>query len=177
MKKFALYLSIIAFLTGLVACEGKAWDTDESLKEITYVWSGNYIDYVYNNLAIEKIDTIEYSYKEKMYITTDYKDTLRNVIRFVQSKDEKEDSVDVVSTLVQYGDTVIVTTDGYRYYDELWAHLYTLDPGIINCEGIFHVDFYETGKTTPWAWGEVPYQKTEDSYTRRQFDNIKVGRY
>ena len=92
MKKFALYLSIIAFLTGLVACEGKAWDTDESLKEITYVWSGNYIDYVYNHLAIEKIDTIEYSYKEKMYITTDYKDTLRKVIRFVQSKDEKEDS-------------------------------------------------------------------------------------
>jgi hypothetical protein len=67
--------------------------------------------------------------------------------------------------LVQIGDSIVVTTQGYRYSEKFWAHLYTVDSGIINFDGKFHVDFYETGKTTPWGWGEIkftPYQ--DDGY-------------
>ena len=73
---------------------------------------------------------------------------------------------------------VAVVVDGYRYSDDFWTHLYTTDPGIINYEGKFRIDFYETGKTTPWAWGEVTYQRNDDgNWSEYQASKPKVGRY
>lgn len=163
MKKFALYLSMVAFLTSLVACEGKAWDADEELKKISIDWAGDYIDYILDNLTVDRIDSLSsYSKKQHIYITTDYKDTLRREIHFVKSKDERSDSADVVSTLVQYGDTVIVTTDGYRYSNKFYAHLYTVDPGIVNYDGEFRIDFFEMGKSTPWTSSVIRYRQAHD---------------
>ena len=163
MKKFALYLSIVAFLTSLVACEGKEWDADEELRKISTDWAGDYIDYILDNLTVDRTDSLSsYSKRQHIYITTDYKDTLRREIHFVQSKDERSDSADVVSTLVQYGDTVIVTTDGYRYSNKFYAHLYTVDPGIVNYDGEFRIDFFEMGKSTPWTSSVIRYRRAHD---------------
>ena len=91
------------------------------------------------------------------------------------------DSVNVTSTLTQIGDSIIVKTDGYRFSNDFWVHLFTVDEGIINYEGKFHVDFYEIGKTTPWAWSEVSYQKDyKDYYYWKDIDiekKIVVGWY
>ena len=75
----------------------------------------------------------------------------------------KNDSVDVTSTLLQIRDSVIIKSDGYRYSQKYWAHLFTVDPGIINYEGKYHIDFYEIGKDTPWAWAEVIFTKNPKS--------------
>ena len=170
MKKFALYLSVVAFLTSMVACEGKEWDADEELRKISTDWAGDYIDYVLDNLTIDKTDSTTYSYRQHIYITTDYKDTLRREIHFVQSKGEKRDSADVVSTLVQYGDTVIVTTDGYRYSNKYYAHLYTVDSGIVNYDGEFRIDFFETGKNTPWVTSVIRYRRAHDKDAYHHYD-------
>ena len=81
------------------------------------------------------------------------------------------DSVVISYRLLQIKDSVVVTADGYRYSDRLWAHMYTVDEGIINYEGTFRVEFYENGKTTPWAWSNVRYSKSDrnDPYNSRQY--------
>ena len=61
---------------------------------------------------------------------------------------------------------MVVTVDGYRYAEKFWVHLYTVGEGIINYEGKFRVDFYETGKNTPWATSEREYSPSDkDKYT------------
>ena len=81
------------------------------------------------------------------------------------------DSVVISYRLLQIKDSVVVTADGYRYSDRLWAHMYTVDEGIINYEGTFRVEFYENGKTTPWAWSDVRYSRSEryDPYDSHQY--------
>ena len=87
--------------------------------------------------------------------------------------------MNVCSTLIQIGDTATVVVDGYRYSDNLWAHLYTVDTGIINYKGMFRIDFYETGKTIPWAWSETTFEKDTTKYHYKPYkhNDPKVGRY
>ena len=83
-----------------------------------------------------------------------------SVFHFTKGNKNNHDSVNIISSLLQIRDSIVLKTDGYRYSDYYWVHLYTVGPGIVNYEGRFHVDFYETGKTTPWGWSEITYHKS-----------------
>ena len=128
--------------------------------EMAMSWSEAYVNVVLNK-SIKNVDTVLVS-KNKTE-SASLKDSLFIVVHNAYNKQPDKDSVDVTSTLTQIRDSIIVKVDGYRYSQKYWAHLFTVDPGIINYEGKFHVDFYEIGKTTPWAWTEITYRKYNDS--------------
>ena len=68
MKKIALYISV-AVLCTLAACQGKDWDTDEELMNLTDNWSYGFVDY-----TLQKI--VEKDYDGKVITTTVIKDTI-----------------------------------------------------------------------------------------------------
>lgn len=176
MKKIKLYLAlIVAASWTLTGCEGRNWDTNDELMGITTDWSYFFVSKV---MDCSVIDTLFEEQFGTASVTVSKKDTLKLDVRW-QFSEEKGDSVNIHSSLVGISDSVAVVVDGYRYSDDFWAHLYTTDPGIINYEGKFHIDFYETGKTTPWAWGEVTYQKSDDGSRAYNYKSSKpqVGRY
>ena len=169
MKKISLYI-VAAVLTCLTACQGKDWDTEDELAMLTVNWSEGFVDYTLNK-------TVEKDYDGIVVTTTVINDTICREFHHL-SDFKEDDSINVVTALYQFGDSTIVTVDGYRYSNMYFAHLYTVNPGIVNYEGLFHVDFYETGKTTPWAWGEIKYEKDSgDLYYPYKRGNAKVGRY
>ena len=170
MRKISIYI-VAAVLTCLTACQGKDWDTEDELAMLTANWSEGFVDYTLNK-------TVEKDYEGIVVTTTVINDTICREFHHL-SDFKEDDSINVVTTLYQFGDSNIVTVDGYRYSNRYFAHLYTVNPGIVNYEGLFHVDFYETGKTTPWAWGEVTYEKSDDGSTLYNYERSKpqVGRY
>lgn len=170
MRKISLYI-VAAVMTCLTACQGKDWDTEDELAMLTANWSEGFVDYTLNK-------TVEKDYDGIVVTTTVINDTICREYHHL-SDFKEDDSINVVTALYQFGDSTIVTVDGYRYSNKYYAHLYTLDPGIVNYEGLFHVDFYEIGKATPWAWGEIAYQKDtdKDSYYPYKHGDTKVGRY
>lgn len=176
MKKFTLYL-FVAVVTSLVACQGKEWDTEEELSRIAKSWTYGYVEYALSGI-MDDIDTLSGGKDSKFIITTTIKDSLRREYHH-KAGWESGDSADVLTTLVQIGDSTIVTTDGYRYSKKFYAHLYTLDQGIINYEGKFRIDFYETGKTSPWAWSEVKFEKNTrgNRYEPYILSTPQIGRY
>ena len=155
MKKviFHIKLAVIATVF-LTSCVTKEWDPVNDICGLTENWADKYVhdalDY-----AIDRYDTLGYAYEWKTFVTSSLKDTLS--IDFIYRYSVNGDSVNVSSTLLQIKDSIIVITDGYRYSDKFWVHMYTVGPGIVNYKGKFHVDFYETGKTAPWAWSEINY--------------------
>ena len=159
MKKTFLY-SLMLVSACFVSCREVKWDTGEELCEMAMSWSEAYVNVVLNK-SIKNVDTVLVS-KNKTE-SASLKDSLFIVVHNAYNKQPDKDSVDVTSTLTQIRDSLIVKVDGYRYSQKYWAHLFTVDPGIINYEGKFHVDFYEIGKTTPWAWTEITYRKYNDS--------------
>ena len=176
MKKITLYFALIVVASWtMTGCEGRNWDTDDALSSITADWSYVYVSRVMDCLVSDTIFEDQFGTAS---VTFSKKDTLKLDVRW-QFSEEKGDSVNVHSSLVEISDSVAVVVDGYRYSDEFWAHLYTIEPGIINYEGKFRIDFYETGKTTPWAWGEVTYEKSDDGSTLYNYERSKpqVGRY
>ncbi|MBP5422196.1 MAG: hypothetical protein J6Y78_07140 [Paludibacteraceae bacterium] len=169
MKKISYYI-VVVVLTCLAACQGKEWDTEEELSKITESWAHSYVNYTLDQLVKKSIDG-------SVIIATSVNDTLYREFHHLSSF-EKGDSVNVISTLTQIDDSTIVTVEGYRYSKNYYAHLYTLDPGIINYEGKFHIDFYETGKSTPWAWSEITYKSSLDVfYFNHDSGLLKVGHY
>ena len=177
MKKIILYFALIVVASWtLTGCEGRNWDTDDALMVITANWSNDYVSKVIDHFW--QNDTVFEEGDGSVSMSFSKKDTLKLDMRWLSGK-EKGDSVNVHSSLVEISDSVAVVVDGYRYSDDFWAHMYTIDPGIINYEGKFHIDFYETGKTTPWAWGEVTYQKSNDGSMVYNYKSSKpkVGRY
>lgn len=177
MKKITLYIALIA-VTGsvLTACGGRDWDTDDELECLTKKWSYYVSDVL--DLVFENIDSTKNNDGRLVTLIASVNDTLNLTFHWLANS-VGGDSVNVLATLIQVGDSSIVIMDGYRFSDNLWAHLYTVDPGIINYEGKFHIDFYETGKTTPWAWTETTYEKdtSEDHYRLYICNSPKVGRY
>ena len=161
MKRFTLYIivAVLSFI-GFTACEGRVWDTDEDLRDLSRSWAREYIDLVLD----QKISSIDSSYEKKWSVSTAIlKDTLYKEIHNTYSSTYPDyDSVDVTSFFIQIRDSLIVKVDGYRFSKKYWAHLFTIDEGIVDYEGKFHVDFYENGKTMPWAWSETTYKKNND---------------
>lgn len=175
MKKIVFFALIVVVSWAFTGCEGRNWDTDDELRGITADWSYIYVSRV---MDCSLSDTIIEDQFGTASVTVSKKDTLKLDVKW-QFSEEKGDSVNIHSSLVGVSDSVAVVVDGYRYSDDFWAHLYTTDPGIINYEGKFHIDFYETGKTTPWAWGEVTYQKSDDGSRAYNYKSSKpqVCRY
>ena len=178
MKKIALYFVLILFaFVAFASCKGREWDTHDEMKALTGNWASEYVSDVLNKIF--EVEDSTYKNKGREYtITTSIKDTLNMTFSWHATKVEG-DSIDVHATLMQIGDSSKVIVNGYRYSDDFWAHLYTTDPGIINYEGKFRVDFFETGKTTPWAWGEITYQRDRDEYRYNPYKrcDTQVGRY
>ena len=161
MKKTVIY-SLLLVAACLVSCKEEKWDTGEELHGMTIGWAN---EFVYNTLnrSIKYVDTVLVS--DDRTVSASLRDSLFVTVHYAYNKQPDNDSVDVTSTLTQIRDSIIVMVDGYRYSQKFWAHLFTVDPGIINYEGKFHIDFYEIGKTTPWAWSEITYSKDKnDSY-------------
>ena len=176
MKKIALYFILIAVTVPFfTACGGREWDTDDEMECLINNWSYYYVSDVLI-YVFESIDTTKKDEGRIKSITASINDTL-NLEFHWKANSIGGDSIDVTSTLIQIGDSSILKIDGYRYSDELWAHIFTVDPGIINYGGKFHIDFYETGKTTPWGWSEITYKKDEDYYLPYSKETPKVGRY
>lgn len=177
MRKISLYFALIAVTVPfLTACGGREWDTDDEIESLTKRWSYRYVSDVLD-FVFENIDSTREIDGRRLTFTASVNDTLNYDFHW-KSNSIGGDSIDVTTTLIQIGDSSVLIVDGYRYSEDLWAHLFTVDPGIINFDGMFHVDFYETGKTTPWGWSEITYTKKEkDSYYRYSKDSIVVGRY
>ena len=149
MKKVIYFMYVILATVLMTSCITQEWDPDEEIKVLSDKWSSNYVDNV-----------LRYAMDSK----TSLKDTLS--IDFTRREREGGDSVNISSVLFQIKDSMVVTVDGYRYADKFRAHLYTVDAGIINYKGKFRVDFYETGKDTPWISSEIEYNPSDESKYR-----------
>ena len=168
MKRIALYICVI-ITTCLAACNGMVFEPEEDLEDITRRWSISYVELLLENAFYGN------SSDSNMIISV-FNDTVSVIYLYKNSDDE--DSVNVISNLYQLNDSIVLTTDGYRFSKKYWAHLFTTDSGIINYNGTFHVDFYEIGKTTPWAWGEVRYLKqSKGKYYNSNDYSVKVDWY
>ena len=172
MKKVALYTSLL-ITVGFVSCKEKEWDTEQELKELTYSWL--YFVEEVMSYSVDLDDTLTYK-NDKIQIIAKSRLTDSLFVEFKYNINEPtSDSVNVTSTLTQIRDSFVVKVDGYRYSQKYWAHLYTVDEGILNYEGKFRVDFYETGKTTPWGWSETTYCKDDRYYLYNK--KTEIGRY
>ena len=146
MKKVIYFMYVILATVLMTSCITQEWDPDEEIKVLSDKWSSKYVD-----------NALRYAMDSK----TSLKDTLS--IDFTRREREGGDSVNICSVLFQIKDSMVVTVDGYRYADKFRAHLYTVGAGIINYKGKFRVDFYETGKDTPWISSEIEYSPSDKS--------------
>lgn len=180
MRKLTIYL-LIAGLAGFMSCRGNDWDTEEELKALSRTWANDYVNYTLRQVVLAA-DTLQ-GIKNGRYVGDDIKttsvlkDTLMSVFHFTKETEYNHDSVNIISSLLQIRDSIVVKADGYRYSDKYWVHLYTVDPGIVNYEGKFRIDFYENGETTPWGWSEITYHKSDVPYYTCYFDTPVVGWY
>jgi len=172
MKKVITYITICAIgaMMCLESCSGRVWDTNYEFIERTWDWYNEYVGYACDQAVHNVVDTLksysEYTSDKMTVIQSELNDTLFKEIQFKTFHREKYgDSVNVTSTLLQIGDSIIIRTDGYRYSEKYWAHLFTVDPGMINSEGIFHIDYYEIGKTSPFSWSEIDLREGAHSST------------
>ena len=173
MKKVIFHIKLAVIATVFLAsCVTREWDPAEDISGLAETWARWYVDDALD-YAVDRYDTLGYYSDWKTFITSSLKDTLSIDIICCYNKDDS-DSVNVTTTLRQVKDSIIVTTDGYRYSDKFWVHIYTVDPGIVNYEGNFHVDFYETGKNTPWAWSEIKYNGVKNSSYSRSYSKSET---
>ena len=173
MKKkiFALigFIATISFV--FISCKGIDWDRDESLKGMSSLWAYRYVGSLF-------------SYYEHKYSSPTYREgvtTINDTIAIEEFETGVScgDSLNIKSTIVMTDSVLTVTTDGYRIADNLTAHIFTVDPGIINYNGKVHIDFYLTDGMIPWAWTEVTI--TEDNlyslYDSNNYDHVTLGWY
>lgn len=163
MRKIASYIQLAIITTVLLSsCEARVWDPVDDLDDLTRGWSNSYVDRILR-YAVNHYDTLKNYSDPEMFMASALQDTLSMDYIARAGSNGSGDSVYVICKLLQIQDSIVLTVDGYRYSEKFWVHLFTADEGIINCEGKFHVDFYETGKTTPWAWSEINYHSSPSS--------------
>ncbi len=164
---FALVCCIAAISIGFSSCNGVEWDREDSLKGMSHEWAHIYLS--------EVID----DYDDYYYVAGNAK--INDTIAFekVFACMDGKDSVNVTTTITLIDSVMTATTDGYRYADNLTAHIFTVDPGIVDKIGKLHIDFYQTDGMTPWAWTEVTFSKDNwyKFYRRYEFEDVTVGWY
>ena len=103
MKKIAFYC-IVAVLTCLTACQGKEWDTEDELTILTVNWCQGFVDYALDKIGEDSI----VCENERRVVKTINGDTICYEFHHSFNSDDG-DSVNVITTLYQFGDTSIVT--------------------------------------------------------------------
>lgn len=164
MKKniFALICCVTVIFTGFISCKGIDWDRDDALIGMSNLWARKYVTSVISDYE-DYYDT-SYGNKGRVVIIND---TIAVETIFTGMADG--DSLNITTTIVMIDSTLIATTDGYRFADNLTAHIFTVDPGIVDYNGKLHIDFYLTDGMIPWAWTEVTFKKNQY--------NTKLGWY
>ena len=164
---FALACCIAAISIGFSSCDGVEWDREESLKGMSNEWA-----YIFVAKVIDDYD--DYNYVAK---TATINDTIAFEKTFAFM--DGNDSVNVKTTIVIVDSVMTATTEGYRYSDNLTAHIFTVAPGIVDRNGKLHIDFYLTDGMTPWAWTEVSFSEDEWKYFYRpnRYNNTTMGWY
>ncbi len=180
MKKVTYILAIIccvtAISTGFFSCKGVQWDTEESLIGMSHSWAYSYVGTVinrYNDYYVAAFDSAD-----NKRITVTINDTLAVESVFTGMIDGS-DSVNITTTVVMIDSVMTVVSDGYRFADNITAHIFTIDPGIVGCNGKLHIDFYQTEGMIPWAWTEVIFKSDEEIsyFYPNSFENTKFGWY
>jgi len=162
---------------GLDSCKGVEWDTQETLVGLSESWARTFVqdlmwDYMWDYSHFK--DVAQDSTRKVRYTVT-LNDTVavESIFRGMIGGD----SVDITTTIVLIDTTMTTVTDGYRYADNITAHMFTVDPGIIDYNGKLHFDFYKTDGMIPWAWTEITYRKIDDSDVIPYLRNSKFGWY
>lgn len=141
---------VLAFI-GLESCKGVEWDTEETLIGMSKSWAYWYVGSPMIDYGYYHDDTPDSAYKSNTTIV--FNDTV--AVEKVYCGMLNGDSINITTTVVKADSTLTVFTDGYRIANNLTAHIFTVDPGIINYKGKLHIDFYLTDGMIPWAWTEV----------------------
>jgi hypothetical protein len=177
MKKISLIIALVSCMAltsvGLDSCKGVEWDTQETLVGMSESWARIYVEDLMRDYGHYK-DVAKDSTRKVQYTVT-FNDTVavESIFRGMIGGD----SVDITTTIVLKDTTMMTVTDGYRYADNITAHMFTADPGIIDYNGKLHFDFYKTDGMIPWAWTEITYSKTDDSDVIPYLRNSKFGWY
>jgi len=158
---------------GLDSCKGVEWDTQETLVGLSESWTRIYVEDLMHDYSQYK-DVVKDSTRKVQYTVT-LNDTVavESIFRGMIGGD----SVDITTTIVLTDTTMTTVTDGYRYADNITAHMFTVDPGIIDYNGKLHFDFYKTDGMIPWAWTEITYRKIDDSNVIPYLLNSEFGWY
>jgi hypothetical protein len=156
---------------GLDSCTGVEWDTQETLVGLSESWARIYVEDLMRNYGHYK-DVAKDSTRKVQYTVT-FNDTV--AVECIFRGMIGGDSVDITTTIVLTDTTMTTVTDGYRYADNITAHMFTVDPGIIDSNGKLHFDFYKTDGMIPWAWTEITYSKTDDSDVIPYLRNNEFG--
>lgn len=166
MKKFAAISTILVLLAGLSSCTGVEWDSSETLMGLSKSWASEYVGALIPIPTTDDTRTIE-----------TLNDTLH--LKYQFNGCERGDSIRITTTIRQIDDSLIVFTDGYRFSNDIKAHIFTPGTGIINYSGTLHIDFYETGQINPWAWTEITFDEyaKESGYKYNSFKNASIGWY
>jgi len=161
---FVLICYVTVISLGLISCKGIDWDRDDELIGMSNLWAQKYVESVITNY--ERNYRTPSDNKER---TVTINDTIAVETFFTGMADG--DSLNIMTTIVKIDSVLTATTDGYRIADNLTAHIFTIDPGIVDRNGILHIDFYLTDGMIPWAWTEVTFKKNQ------YFENTKLGWY
>lgn len=158
---------------GLDSCTGVEWNTQETLVGMSESWARIYVEDLMRDYGHYK-DVAQDSTRKVQYTVT-FNDTVavESIFRGMIGGD----SVDITTTIVLKDTTMMTVTDGYRYADNITAHMFTADPGIIDYNGKLHFDFYKTDGMIPWAWTEITYHKIDDSDYIPYLRDSKFGWY
>lgn len=158
---------------GFGSCKGVEWDTQETLVGLSESWARIYVQDLMLDYSHFK-DVAQDSTRKVRYTVT-FNDTVavESIFRGMIGGD----SVDITTTIVLIDTTMTTVTDGYRYADNITAHIFTVNPGIIDFDGKLHFDFYKTDGMIPWAWTEITYRKADDSDSMSYQRDTKFGWY
>jgi len=179
MKKDTYKLAIICCVAVItiefLSCKGYEWDAEDSLIGMSHSWAYSYVGNVinrYNDYYIAAFDSTD-----NEHTTLTINDTLAVESIFTGMFDG--DSVSITTTVVMFDSVMTVVSDGYRFADNITAHIFTVDPGIINRNGILHIDFYQTNGMIPWAWTEVTFKSNDgiQNFYPNSFEDTKFGWY
>lgn len=158
---------------GLDSCKGVEWDTQETLVGLSESWTRIYVEDLMHDYSQYKDVAKDSTRKVQYTVTLNDTVAVESIFRGMIGGD----SVDITTTIVLTDTTMTTVTDGYRYADNITAHMFTVDPGIIDYNGKLHFDFYKTDGMIPWAWTEITYRKIDDSDVIPYLRNSKFGWY
>lgn len=173
-RQVITFLCVLAAVAGLFSCD--RFDRDEELGHVSQMI---FVNAVRNYTSLFLSDPDWYGTDDSLAgHSCLFLDTLDVRFTINDGRNYGNDSVSQIVTLFQVGDSTVLQSEGYRYGSELWTHYYLEEPGLVNGKGLFHIDFYQTGQSQPWAWSELDIPDNPNSYSRYyDSENFVIGYY